>query len=171
MSDKRRKDGGPNTEASRQRYELYKLAHAQYKLAYANGFFLECVCICDSIIADRLEARLQCLDQDRNEPTHIAALGPLLKDLKRKEMQDELDLLEVYSDIDDWRNKRNQVAHQFVKVTDGNEKLSIKKRLAYARKTASEGMKLVNRIKRLVQKKNKWTKSTSQNKTFSDNQP
>jgi hypothetical protein len=157
MSDKRRKDGGPNTEASRQRYELYKLAHEQYKRAYANGFFLECVCICDSIIADRLEARLQFLDQDRNEPTHIAALGPLLKDLDRKEVRDESDLLEVYSDIRTWSQKRNKVAHQFVKVTDGNEGLSIKKRLAFARKTAKEGMGLANRIKRLVQKKNKWS--------------
>ena len=157
MSDKNRKDGGPNTEASRQRYELYKLAHEQYKRAYANGFFLECVCICDSIIADRLEARLQFLDKDRNEPTHVAALGPLLRDLKRKEMADELDLLAVYSDINDWSQDRNKVAHQFVKVTDGNEGLSIKKRLAFARKTAREGMKLANRIKRLVQKKNKWS--------------
>jgi hypothetical protein len=157
MSDKNRKDGGPNTEASRQRYELYKLAHEQYKRAYANGFFLECVCICDSIIADRLEARLQFLDKDRNEPTHVAALGPLLRDLKRKEMADELDLLAVYSDINDWSQDRNKVAHQFVKVTDGNESLSIKKRLAFARKTAREGMKLANRIKRLVQKKNKWS--------------
>jgi hypothetical protein len=157
MSDRRRKDGGPNTEASRQRYELYKLAHAQYKLAYANGFFLECVCICDSIIADRLEARLQCLNKDRAEPTHIAALGPLLNKLDHKEMRDEVDLLGVYGDIRDWSQKRNKVAHQFVKVTDGNEGLSIKKRLAYARKTAREGMKLANRIKRLVQKKNKWS--------------
>lgn len=157
MSDKNRKDGGPNTEASRQRYELYKLAHEQYKRAFANGFFLECVCICDSIIADRLEARLQFLDKDRNEPTHVAALGPLLKDLKRKEMPDELDLLAVYSDINDWSQDRNKVAHQFVKVTDGNGGLSIKKRLAFARKAAREGMKLANRIKRLVQKKNKWS--------------
>lgn len=115
MSDKRRKDGGPNTEASRQRYELYKLAHAQYKLAYANRFFLECVCICDSIIADRLEARLNCLDQHRAEPTHIAALGPLLNKLDHKEMRDEVDLLGVYSDIRDWSQKRTKVAHQFVK--------------------------------------------------------
>jgi hypothetical protein len=157
MSDKRRKDGGPNTEASRQRYELYKLAHEQYKRAYANGFFLECVCICDSIIADRLEARLQFFDQDRNEPTHINSLGPLLRDLDRREMRDELDLLKVYSDIRDWSQNRNKVAHQFVKVTDGNERLSIKKRLAFARKTAREGMTLANRIKRLVQKKNKWS--------------
>jgi hypothetical protein len=72
-------------------------------------------------------------------------------------MRDELDLLKVYSDIRDWSQNRNKVAHQFVKVTDGNERLSIKKRLAFARKTAREGMTLANRIKRLVEKKNKWS--------------
>lgn len=53
--------GGKGTKASLQRQELYRLANEQLEAAYSNGFYIECVSICESIIADRLEARLQFL--------------------------------------------------------------------------------------------------------------
>lgn len=148
--------GGRGTPVARQRYELYKLANEQLKKAYGAGFYIECVSICESIIADRIEARLQFLRRDRMKPSHVDSLGRLLKQIQDIEDEEQTDLREAYVLIRDWGKARNAAIHQFVKVTDHNQQLCGRDRIRQAKTAAREGIRLMRVISTLVRKHNKW---------------
>ncbi len=148
--------GGQGTAVARQRYELYKLANEQLKSAYEAGFYIECVSICESIIADRIEARLQFLRRDTDKRSHIDSLGRLLKQVEDIEANDQTDLRDVYQAIREWLKARNATIHQFVKVTEGNHQFDGESRMRQAKTAARDGMKLMRSISALIRKHNKW---------------
>lgn len=91
--------GGRGTAVARQRYEIYKLANEQLKKAYDAGCYIECVSICESIIADRLEARIQFLRRGTNKPSNLDALARLLKQLDALEDSSQIELAAAYQSI------------------------------------------------------------------------
>lgn len=141
---------------ARQRYELYKLANEQLNSAYEAGFYIECVSICESIIADRIEARLQFLRRGTDKRSHIDSLGRLLKQIEDIEANDQADLREVYQAIREWLKARNATIHQFVKVTEGNQQFDGEGRMKQAKTAARDGKVLMKLISKLVKKHNKW---------------
>jgi hypothetical protein len=151
-----RLEGGKGTTVARQRYELYKLANEQLKAAYEQGFYIECVSICESIIADRLEARVQFLRRDSDKPTHLESLGTLLKQLNGLEPMDHEDLRAVYSSLQNWGDARNATIHQFVKVADHNHQSGGDERIHKAKAAARDGMRLMRQTSALIRKYNKW---------------
>lgn len=148
--------GGEGTAIARQRYDLYKLANEQLKKAYEAGFFIECVSICESIISDRIEARLQYLRRGTDKPSRIDSLGRLLKQVEDIESEDQIELRAAYVSIREWGNARNETIHQFVKVTDRNQKSNGDDRIRQAKAAAREGIQLMKKISALVRKYNKW---------------
>lgn len=150
--------GGEGTSVARQRYDLYKLANEQLKAAYEAGFYIECVSICESIISDRIEARLQFLRRATDKPSHIDSLGRLLKQVEDIESEDQTELRAAYVSIREWGNARNETIHQFVKVTDQNHYINGRDRVSQAKAAALNGMRLLRKISKLVRKHNKWTK-------------
>jgi hypothetical protein len=152
--------GGEGTSVARQRYDLYKLANEQLKAAYEAGFYIECVSICESIISDRIEARLQFLRRGTNKPSHIDSLGRLLKQVTDIEPEDQIELRAAYVSIREWGNARNETIHQFVKVTDQNPLADPKERIQQAKTAARQGVRLMRRISALVRKHNSWVEST-----------
>lgn len=160
MQEKRqqpkRLEGGKGTNTSLQRRELYRLANEQLNAAYNNGFYIECVSICESIIADRLEARLQFLRRKTDQPTRISEVGKLLNQLGHIEPSESLDLLVTYEQIRAWSSSRNEVIHQFVKITENNFRLTPKARERRSAKAARDGRVLMRKIASLVRKHNKY---------------
>ncbi len=148
--------GGEGTSVARQRYDLYKLANEQLKRAYEAGFYIECVSICESIISDRIEARLQFLRRATDKPSHIDSLGRLLKQVEDIESQDQTELRAAYAAIRHWANARNETIHQFVKVTDQNHEATSKDRIQQGKMAAREGRVLMQLISKLIKKHNKW---------------
>lgn len=153
---KRRSSGGKETEVSRRRYELYRLAHEHLQEAYKAGFFIECVSICDSIISDRLDARLQFLSRKTSKLAPVQSLGHIIKQINKSGLETAPDIIDIYQSLAMWAEKRNAVVHQFVKVTDGDELHSGKERIAYGKKTAKEGIELARKVSNLIRKHNKW---------------
>lgn len=151
--------GGKGTAVAQQRYDLYKLANEQLKAAYKAGFYIECVSICESIIADRMEARLQFLRRDTEKPPYVASLGSLLKQVEDTRAEVQSDLIEAYEAIREWSKARNATIHQFVKVTDRNQQLNGDGRIQQAKTAARDGIRLMRKISALVRKHNKWTAS------------
>ena len=151
-----RLEGGQGTKVARQRYELYKLANEQLKSAYEAGFYIECVSICESIIADRIEARLQFLRRGTDKRSHIDSLGRLLKQVTDIEPEDQVELRDAYASIREWGNARNETIHQFVKVTEQNQDLDGNGRVRNAKTAARDGIRLMKMISALVRKHNKW---------------
>jgi hypothetical protein len=148
--------GGEGTAVARQRYDLYKLANEQLKAAYEAGFYIECVAICESIISDRIEARLQLLRRGTDKPSHIDSLGRLLKQIEDIESEDQTELRAAYVSIREWGNARNATIHQFVKVSDQNHQADAKDRIRQAKTAARDGKILMKLISKLVKKHNKW---------------
>ena len=48
-----------NKGVGQNRDEVFKQAIKQYKKAKENGFYLEAIAICESLITDRMEAELE----------------------------------------------------------------------------------------------------------------
>jgi hypothetical protein len=152
----KRLNGGEGTAAARQRYDLYKLANEQLKAAYQAGFYIECVAICESIISDRIEARLQFLRRGTDKPSQIDSLGRLLRQIEDIESEDQAELRATYVSIRDWSNARNEAVHQFVKVAEENNLANVKDRKHQAKIAARDGQILMRIISKLVRKHNKW---------------
>lgn len=152
----KRLTGGQGTDVAKQRYDLYKLANEQLKAAYDAGFYIECVSICESIISDRIEARLQFLRRGTDKPSHIDSLGRLLKQVTDIEPEDQVELRDAYTSIREWGNARNETIHQFVKVTDQNHLANAKDRTLKSKTAARDGKALMKLISKLVKKHNNW---------------
>jgi hypothetical protein len=148
--------GGEGTSVARQRYDLYKLANEQLKAAYEAGFYIECVSICESIISDRIEARLQFLRRATDKPSQIDSLGRLLKQVEDIESEDQTELRAAYVSTREWGRARNETIHQFVKVTDQNHQSSCDDRAQQARAAARNGIRLMRKVSALVRKHNRW---------------
>ena len=151
-----RLEGGMDTTVARLRYELYRSANEQFKAAFEAGFYIECVSICESIISDRIEARLQFLRRGTDKPSHIDSLGRLLKQVTDIEPEDQVELRAAYASIREWGNARNETIHQFVKVTEQNQDLDGNGRVRNAKTAARDGIRLMKMISALVRKHNKW---------------
>jgi hypothetical protein len=162
-SPKKRLPGGKGTEVARQRQELYGAANVRLKAAYEAGFYIECVAICESIICDRLEARLQFLSRKTTKLTPVLSLGFVIKAIGKSSLEIEPDLVAAYEKISAWAEARNDVVHQFVKRTDVDKALSAEERQTVSRATAETGIELMKEISRLVRRHNKWEASKEGN--------
>lgn len=109
---KRRKP--PGEKAGKQRKELYSAAYAHIQKAMEFGYFLEAVAICESIIGDRLEARVAQIHQQEADARKLLTL----ERLTRRLAQDDVAQRELYCKVKSWAGERNKVLHQMVKLTD-----------------------------------------------------
>lgn len=157
---KKRLSGGRGTDVARQRYALYRVANERLKAAYEAGFYIECVSICESIISDRMEARLQFLTRKTTKLSPVLSLGYTLAAIKKPGLETEADLIAVYEAVSVWAEDRNRVVHQFVKRTANDEVLSPEERIKDGMKTAQKGLVLMRKISALVRKYNKWETKT-----------
>ncbi len=146
---KRRKP--PGKEAGKQRKELYSAAYAHIQKAMKFGYFLEAVAICESIIGDRLEARLAQIHQQEADARKLLTLGRLTQRLA----QDDVDLAprKLYCKVKSWAAERNKVLHQMVKLTD-DWKGTWGTRLVEAKRVAEAGHKLTREVDNLLRKLN-----------------
>lgn len=148
--------GGKNSEASQKRYKLYAAANNQIKAAFEAGFYIECVSICESIIGDRIEARIQFIKHDDTKRHFVDAVGNRLTYLRSIEVENDPNLSALYNEITLWTRKRNEVIHQFVKVTDANHELSAEQRTALSKEAAEQGRDIMRRLSAFVRKLNDW---------------
>lgn len=137
-----------------QKYLSYKLAHEKIVRAIDEGFPLEAITICESIITDRLlsyanyyggrldpsKATLgQAITTIRKRVPDLAAADPLGADL----------LLQV----SDWAKSRNHALHAIAKSGQGQgPKVSAAEFDEFAMAAALEGLALMKRIKSWHQK-------------------
>jgi hypothetical protein len=144
----------PNIGSStvgKERYELYFNGYRQIDKARAQGFYIECIAILESIIADRLEARRACLHPDDASKHNFATLGTLTKELPKSDPQ----LTSLCQQIFDWSEKRNEAAHQMVKL--GAERFTKKWEDRYAdlEATVAKGTEIARALSDKVKRLNR----------------
>ena len=155
-ANQQRLNGGKGTIIALTRFELYKSANARLKSAYEQGFWIECVSICETIIADRLEARIQFLTHEAGGATLLGTAAQAAYRLLKIEPRENTDLHMLYSSVIAWSPDRNSVIHQFVKVAGLDQQLSAKERLVHAKRTAATGRIIMRSASNLVRKFNKY---------------
>jgi len=144
----------PGSDVGKKRYDLYSNAYRKIAESKATAFYIECVAILESIIADRLESRRACLhptvpDKHRFETLRTASR------LICEETSTDQEIKRIYHDITDWKTERNEAVHQIVKLGDEHSTTSWNGRYAELRETVDRGEKLARAISRKVKALNK----------------
>ncbi len=158
MSKKRAKNK-PGNSVGKQRQSLYAEAYTRIKEAIKQGFFLEAITIEESIITDRLEARVAWLSNQQHR--NFDNLGPLAQTLKgkgknkkiRESDPEMLDLL--LPKIDKWRKQRNEALHELVKFPDDVEEKCWEDFYSKTKNVAKEGKTLSRKVSDCVKRLNK----------------
>jgi hypothetical protein len=153
----------PGSNVGMQRYNLYKEAYAWIDIAIEKGFYLEAITIIESLITDRLESFLS---YRVAEDVSFKTLGPLITSVIKNIEDEELRDLAT-TELNEWRDKRNDSLHEMVKLEEGDTSTwdDRKKELLVI---AMEGKEILEKVRiRLtyLQKKEK-TEAKEQKKTL-----
>jgi hypothetical protein len=112
----------PYSEAvGRARQELYRGTYKRLKEAIEAGFWIEAIALCESIISDRIQARISHLGNHDEESRRIKMLGVLVKHIKSVDSPIKFaNLSLIYHDIENWNSARNKAIHRAVKINVGD---------------------------------------------------
>lgn len=141
----RNKSSNPGVPKNRE--EIYKEVIKRYNKAIEDEYYLEAICLSESLICDRLESRLGELKQ-----TDILfdVLGPLCSKLISIETNANLKV--IYKDINsNWRHRRNDAIHQAAKISIASVKVW-QDFLDEAKATAEEGLILFRKLDNEIEK-------------------
>lgn len=135
-------------EVGHARYELYRGANKQLKQAIEQGFWIEAIAICESLLSDRLESRLSHLGNHSEEARRQRTLGALVKIISNTDRKNGNEKLhEIYEEIRVWARKRNKAVHEAVKISDGQSFETWEARYRRLEEAAVAGIDLFNRLK------------------------
>jgi hypothetical protein len=147
-------NGGQLRMSNTPKYLSYKLAHEKITRALAEGYPLEAIAICESMITDRLLSYAN-YHGGKLDPTK-ATLGQVIKRIRKLVTDlaatDPLgdDLLEKASG---WAASRNHALHAIAKSGQGQgPKISAAEFDEFAMATAQDGNRLLKQIKSWHQK-------------------
>lgn len=114
---RRRADSTAAAEVGKARQSLYRDGFRWINHCLAQGFFIEAICLVESLIADRLEARLTfVLGKDFS----FKALERLIRQIDADEPDEALRVL-VLDELRVWKDDRNHAAHEMLKLAEGEQ--------------------------------------------------
>jgi hypothetical protein len=156
MSNKplKAKNTGPKGAVAQARRALFAAAHKRISAALEAGYFLEAITIIESILADRLEARLAWI----HGKCHFSTLGTLVGELSGRKSSESAEARQLYNEILQWADRRNRALHQMVKLAEGSNETWAEK-YEQAHDTAIKGEKLARKVENLVRTLNKPSKA------------
>lgn len=135
------------------RYEILKEVISRYNDAMKNGYYLEAVTLCESLITDRMESRYGELTKNDIEFNTLGNLRNLLNgNTKNPKVETDPTLENLYNLIcNAWASERNKAVHQAAKIS----KLTPKDWNAFltdAKKAAEDGMKYFRELDKELKK-------------------
>lgn len=135
---------------NKQKSQRYAFALERLKRAMDQGFYLEAITICESLISDRL---LSSLDRRQGvERNARAGLHRLIKAhldetlLDRSSQAHGEKLLDLFSALRVWKDKRNELLHGIAKCLPGDEVHSSPILMERAKDAAEEGLRLFRHL-------------------------
>ena len=137
-----------NAEKGKLRYNIFKSAIGRIKESIEKGFFLESITLCESLISDRLESRLNFLDG--SDKYSFQPLGALQKGIGNLEKNEEFKQL-VSGDLNDWRLSRNKALHRMAKISSNHQK-TWESKMMESELIAIEGERVRSEIFRMTDK-------------------
>lgn len=150
-----RVSGGTGSKVGKLRYDLYSAALKRIKDAVASDNYFEAVALTDSIVTDRFEALSQTLLHEQPKQFPITSSREATEFTDSAYKQAGRKRSDEYNDLRDevrgWINRRNEVLHNYVVVTNRSVKFDKEYRDNFAHKTAGEGAELVRKVLRFIE--------------------
>ena len=135
---------------NKQKSQRYAFAHERMKLALEQGFHLEAITICESMISDRL---LSSLDRHRGVTRNARwGLHRLINAhldetvLDRSSTANGEKLIDVFSALRAWKDERNELLHGIAKCLPGDEVHSNSVLMERAKRAAQDGLRLFRHL-------------------------
>ena len=149
----RAQNSGKNSIAAQRRRALYRKAHGRIKAAEAQGYYLECIALIESMIADQLESLLAKQHPVVEERlTDFATLGRLCN--KNKYTNLPSDLESCLDDVLLWADSRNTALHEMVKLSENNLQTWEDKQ-SKAKAAIPKGLTLLKQLSSIVRREKK----------------
>lgn len=135
------------------RYDILKEVISRYKDAMKNGYYLEAVALCESLITDRMESRYGELTKVDPEFNTLSGLRNLLNGNKNQpKVETDPTLENIYNLIcNTWASERNKAVHQAAKISKASPKVW-SAFLSDAKKAAEDGMKYFRELDKQLKK-------------------
>ena len=127
-----------SSEGNTRKFNSYAEAFARIAKAQEAGFYLEAVTLSESIISDRLVSYTSRPGTGK-QPNLNQAFALLIKEIRDVAP-------ELYGELDQWKNARNTLIHQFAKSLPGTPTTAVEDQLAIAKQAAAEGERLARRV-------------------------
>jgi len=154
MSAKKRAiNTGPDSDVGQSRKSLYSKGIYRIKDAIEHRYPLEAIALIESMIADRLEARLAHICGQADERRSFSTLGKLTRELCKEAAYESDAAIIVYKAVSRWADRRNEALHQLVKLAEGDDKKWMT-RIEESQETAEAGLVLFREVDALVRKLN-----------------
>ena len=99
------------------RQDYYAGAMNRIKAAKENGLYIEQIALYESLLCDRLEARLQFLLSDNSGTLNFKTIASAIKNLKVHEKKQYQKLFVIYDEILTWNKSRHKPIHEAVKIS------------------------------------------------------
>lgn len=117
------------------RHQLFRAGFTRIDDAIEHRYFLEAICLIESLLADRMESRV---NDHTSDYSGFDTLGSILKHLKH---ESHPKLQELNIAVDQWRHQRNSI-HEVMKI-DASHLGDWSSRFSQLRTTALSGRKLL----------------------------
>ncbi|MFH1314722.1 MAG: hypothetical protein ABIJ00_16070 [Candidatus Eisenbacteria bacterium] len=129
-----------------EKYLSYKAAWERIDSALGDGYWLEAITLCESIMADRLLSYVKGVDPEAR--LYLRTSFGKLIERWRASAGDSL--LQAKGDlggqVDGWREQRNEAVHGFVKSEPGTPTPPVDEFLILVKETAEKGRELARRV-------------------------
>ena len=156
------------------KYNAYKQAFALMELAKSEKnlpYCIAAIAIAESIIADRTQSYISYKERDwfeKNNHKHIftaTLVGKCKKHFKNLNIRinrkdgNTFETNDLFSEINAWLKKRNEILHSFAKSKPGMPIMEIDDYIKYAINTSEEGLRLTSLLKKWFEQQKRKSKN------------
>jgi hypothetical protein len=145
MANRNDRIASENQQIAMLKQELHRQANGRLKAALENGFWIEAICIEESLMSDRIESYFK----RNHESRRITNLGTWCHEILSSQFLASSDV-PIFKDVQIWCKSRNLAVHEVVKVSDSH-KDDWNARMAECMEVAKIGKKLAAEV-------NKWSR-------------
>ena len=140
-----------NPDVREMRYAMYKQAWDRYNEAYNAKYFIECIAIVESLIADRMESLAnEISSSSKFSYSTLEKLTEYLSGNKQASMLTE-SIIQTIGQIVVWKDGRNKAIHEMAKLSEDLSE-TFEQKYGELSQIADKGRELFNELNNEIRK-------------------